>query len=104
MHPGRSAGTFRDACRVVAQLDYIVLQLGVERVGIRELRQNASKVIEAAEGGVVYQVTNHGQDTGVTIAKHRPAEATTREGAVPDLVANSGIYDLPRPPGYEDAL
>ncbi|BBX72489.1 type II toxin-antitoxin system Phd/YefM family antitoxin [Mycobacterium shinjukuense] len=77
----------------------------METVGIRELRQNASQVIAAAENGVSYRVTNHGQDTGVIITKYPSrTEPGPPTGTTPDLITRSGIYDQPRPPGYEDAL
>lgn len=77
----------------------------METVGIRELRQNASQVIEAAERGVIYRVTNHGHDTGVIITKYPSLpEPVAPTGTTPELITRAGIYDHPRPPGYEDAL
>lgn len=79
---------------------------GMETIGIRELRQNASRVIEAAEKGTTYRVTNHGKDTGVTISRQprRGTVPTEHSGVTPEQIAKSGIYDHPRPPGYEGAL
>lgn len=77
----------------------------VESIGIRELRQNASQIIEAAEGGVTYRVTNHGKDTGVRIGKgaasRLDAEPDRRPGATPEQVVSSGVYDSPKPERYE---
>lgn len=74
-----------------------------ESIGIRELRQHASRIIEAAEGGTTYRVTNHGKDTGVRIGKgdatRRGAEPERRRGATPDQVVSSGVYDSPKPEG-----
>jgi prevent-host-death family protein len=36
----------------------------VKSVGIRELRQNASQIVEAAEAGAAHRVTNHGKGNG----------------------------------------
>ena len=80
----------------------------IERVGIRELRQNASQIIEAAEGGTTYRVTNHGIDTGVLIGKgdasRLDAEPERRPGATPDQVVSSGVYDSPKPERYEQEM
>lgn len=77
----------------------------METVGIRELRQNASRVIEAAENGTTYRVTNHGKDTGVVITRQSHATSPEqRSGVTPEQVAKSGIHDQPSPAGYEQAL
>jgi len=80
--------------------------VGMETIGIRELRQNASRVIEAAEKGTTYGVTNHGKDTRVTISRepHRGTAPEQRSGVTPEQIAKSGIYDHPKPPGYEGEL
>lgn len=79
-----------------------------ESIGIRELRQHASRIIEAAEGGTIYRVTNHGKDTGVRIgkveARRLGAEPERRRGASPDLVVSSGVYDSPKPLRYEQEM
>lgn len=79
-----------------------------ESIGIRELRQHASRIIEAAEGGTTYRVTNHGKDTGVRIGKgdatRRGAEPERRRGATPDQVVSSGVYDSPKPESYEQEM
>ena len=79
---------------------------GMETIGIRELRQNASQVIEAAMNGIVYRVTNHGRETGVVIGKqpHLAVPAEERCGATPEQIANAGVYDQIRPAGYQEAL
>jgi prevent-host-death family protein len=78
----------------------------MESIGIRELRQNASQVIKAAKNGIVYRVTDHGKETGIVIGKQLsladPVEE--RSGVTPDQIANSGVYDQPRPAGYQEAL
>jgi prevent-host-death family protein len=79
----------------------------MEAVGIRELRQNASQVIEAAERGGTYRVTKRGKDTGVLIGRRQHADddsAEERTGASPDQIINSGVYDSPKPPMYEEEM
>jgi prevent-host-death family protein len=79
----------------------------MKAIGIRELRQNASQIIEAAEGGATYRVTNHGRDTGVLIGKQQHAEqgaGEERTGASPDQIMNSGVYDSPKPATYEEEM
>lgn len=80
----------------------------VKSIGIRELRQNASQIIEAAEHGTTYRVTNHGKDTGVRIghgdASRPEAEPVRRRGTTPDEVVGSGVYGSPKPKGYEEEM
>lgn len=80
--------------------------LGMETIGIRELRQNASQVIDAVKNGTTYRVTNHGMDTGVVIGRqrHSPTPREEQAGVTPDQIAKSGIYDTLKPPGYEEAM
>jgi prevent-host-death family protein len=79
-----------------------------ESIGIRELRQHASRIIEAAELGTTYRVTNHGKDTGVLIGKgdasRRGAEPERRRGATPDQIVSTGVYDSPKPESYEQEM
>lgn len=77
----------------------------MEAIGIRELRQNASQIIEAAENGTTYRVTNHGKDTGVVIGRpSRAAPPEKQRGVTPEHITKSGIYNQPKPTGYEEAL
>jgi prevent-host-death family protein len=79
----------------------------MKTIGIRELRQHASRIIEAAEGGTTYRVTNHGKDTGVLIGKQQHAQhdaAEERTGASPDQIIASGVYDSPKPETYEEEM
>lgn len=79
----------------------------MKTVGIRELRQNASQVIEAAASGATFQVTNHGRQTGVLIGRQqRPRRETGEEraGASPEQVIDSGVYDSPKPAKYEEEM
>lgn len=63
----------------------------MERVGVRELRQHASKLLELVEGGAVIEITNHGRP----VARLMPAEhpARTRENllATGDLLPGRGV-------------
>nr|VTP03014.1 Phd_YefM [Mycobacterium riyadhense] len=81
--------------------------MGMEKIGIRELRQNASQVVEAAKNGIVYCVTNHGRETGVVIGK-QPHFADRAEeeryGVTPEQIVKSGVYAQLRPAGYQEAL
>lgn len=79
----------------------------MKAIGIRELRQNASQIIEAAVGGAIYRVTNHGKDTGVLIGKQQPADhgaVEERTGVSPDRIINAGVYDSPKPAAYEEEM
>jgi antitoxin (DNA-binding transcriptional repressor) of toxin-antitoxin stability system len=78
----------------------------METIGIRELRQAASQVIVAVENGATFRVTNHGKATGVVICMepHSGPPNNERTGVTPDQIAKSGIYDQPKPAGYEEAL
>ncbi|KQH80505.1 hypothetical protein AO501_07925 [Mycobacterium gordonae] len=77
----------------------------METVGIGELRHKASQVIVAAENGTTYRVTNRGKDTGVVITRQSPAAPPEqRSGVRLEQIAKSGVYDQPKPAGYEQAL
>jgi prevent-host-death family protein len=74
-------------------------------IGIRELRQNASQIIDTAQDGTTYRVTNHGKDTGVLIGRgdagRSEAQPVRRRGATPEEIVGSRVYDNPKPTGYE---
>lgn len=81
----------------------------MKSIGIRDLRQNASQIIKAAEGGAVYRVTNHGQDTGVAIARVDLAGesiggSAAPTGVTPEQIERAGLYGQPRPAGYEQSM
>ena len=78
-------------------------------IGIGDLRRNASQIIKAAEEGAVYRVTNHGQDTGVVIARldvtREPTERVSEStGVTPEQIQRAGLYGQPRPAGYEQSM
>ncbi|WP_343709787.1 type II toxin-antitoxin system prevent-host-death family antitoxin [Mycobacterium sp.] len=76
-----------------------------ETVGIRELRQNASEIINAAEGGQAFHVTVRGKDTGVVIAKQSSTgPAQRRRGVTLQYIEQAGTYAQPTPAGYQEAM
>lgn len=85
-----------------------IKRMRLESIGITELRQNASQIIDAAQGGTTYRVTNHGKGTGVLIGRgyvrSPAAEAVRRRGATPEEIVGSHVYDSPKPTGYEREL
>lgn len=76
-----------------------------EPVGIRQLRQNASEIISAAEAGRAFHVTVRGKDTGVVIAKHiSTPPAHRRRGVTLTQIRQAQVYSQPTPAGYEEAM
>jgi prevent-host-death family protein len=76
-----------------------------DTVGIRELRQNASEIISAAEAGRAFHVTVRGKDTGVVIAKRTSMPpAQRRQGVSLDHIERAGSYAQPAPAGYEETM
>lgn len=76
-----------------------------ETIGIRELRQNASGIINAAETGQTFHVTVRGKDTGVTIGMHPPTRPNERRrGVTLSRIEQADSYSQPAPDGYEAAL
>jgi len=75
-----------------------------DTVGIRELRQNASEIINAAEAGRAFHVTVRGKDTGVVIAEQpSTGPAQRRRGVTLQHIEQAGTYAQPAPAGYEEA-
>ncbi|WP_428340151.1 type II toxin-antitoxin system Phd/YefM family antitoxin [Mycobacterium sp.] len=76
-----------------------------DTVGIRELRQNASEIIKAAEAGQAFHVTVRGEDTGVVIAKRASMPpAQRRRGVTLNHIEQAGTYAQTAPDGYEEAM
>lgn len=76
-----------------------------EPVGIRELRQNASEIISAAEAGRTFRVTVRGKDTGVVIARQSlTPPAQRRRGVTLAQIEQADLYAQSAPPGYEEAM
>ena len=75
-----------------------------ETVGIRELRQNASGIISAAEAGQTFHVTVRGKDTGVVIGMHAPRSNERRRGVSRYQIEQADTRSHPAPDGYEAAM
>ncbi|MCA2247510.1 hypothetical protein JF729_06830 [Mycobacterium intracellulare] len=76
-----------------------------EPVGIRQLRQNASEIISAAEAGRAFHVTVRGKDTGVVIARQAlTPPAQRRRGVTLAQIEQADLYAQPAPAGYEEAM
>ena len=73
------------------------------RVGVRELRQNASKVLARVEGGEVIEVTNHGRVVAHLVpAPSRPmtrADMIARGELIPGRGNVLDIKPVKLPPG-----
>ena len=75
----------------------------MERIGVRELRQNASKVLARVEEGEVIEVTNHGRVVAHLIpAPARPmsrADMIARGELIPGRGNILDIKPVKAPPG-----
>ena len=75
----------------------------MERVGVRELRQNASKVLARVEEGEVIEVTNHGRVVAHLVpAPARPmtrADMIARGELIPGRGSILDIKPVTLPPG-----
>ncbi len=83
---------------------------GMERVGIRELRQNASEVLRRVAAGEPVEVTNHGRPVAriVPIPAGSGLDQLVAEGratvAVGDLLAVAAIPQPAGAPRLSDVL
>ena len=73
----------------------------MESIGVRELRQNASRYLELVEAGETVEITNHGR----LVALLTPARPNVAAMSRADLIARGllipgrgRISDLPLPP------
>ncbi|MGH9032464.1 MAG: type II toxin-antitoxin system Phd/YefM family antitoxin [Acidimicrobiia bacterium] len=75
----------------------------MERIGIRELRQNASKYLERVERGETIEVTNRGRLAAVLVPAPRPGGLARLEAEGHVRRATKTVADLgpriPIPPG-----
>lgn len=74
------------------------------RAGVRELRQNASKLLERVEAGESIEITNHGRVVArlvpVDIAYPRPFAVLVSEGLIHRGTGDLGVIEpLEAPPG-----
>lgn len=65
----------------------------MDRVGVRELRQNASALLRRVEGGESIDITNHGHVVGRLVPANGPARSRD------DLIASGDLR-----PGHGDPL
>jgi prevent-host-death family protein len=71
----------------------------MDRIGIRELRQNASQYVERAERGEVIEITNRGRVVGLLVPAPRPGGLARLESEGRLTPATKRISDLgPRIP------
>jgi len=75
----------------------------MERIGLRELRQNASKYLERVEGGETIEVARRGQVVGLLVPAPRPGGRARLEAEGAITPATLDLLDLgpriPVPPG-----
>jgi prevent-host-death family protein len=75
----------------------------MERIGIRELRQHASKYLERVERGETIEVTNRGRLAAVLVPPPRPGGLARLEAEGQVTRATKHVEDLgppiPIPPG-----
>ncbi|MFP5022602.1 type II toxin-antitoxin system Phd/YefM family antitoxin [Pseudonocardia phyllosphaerae] len=70
-----------------------------ERIGIRELRQNASRYVAAAKAGRRVPVTEHGKLVAYLVPADEPTSILDRLEAAGQLRRGAGTLDeLPAPP------
>jgi prevent-host-death family protein len=72
----------------------------MDRVGVRELRQNLSVYLQRVKDGESLEVTEHGHPVAVLAPRREPRSAYDRLLAEGRIHPGSGsIRDLPLPPG-----
>jgi prevent-host-death family protein len=70
-------------------------------IGVRELRQNASRYLELVAAGETVEITNRGKTVAMLTPVHRRTEAMSREDLIAEglLIPGRGsLADLPLPP------
>ena len=78
----------------------------MDKVGIRELRQNASRVVAAASAGEIITIT----DRGRAVARMTPVGSSSLQGLIDAGLARPpkrSLHDLPAPeagPSLSEAL
>lgn len=111
MHAASLVGLLPRSCRVkhktdvVAHKCYYATMTETERIGVRELRQYASRYIEHAEHGTTVEITRHGRPvvrmTAITDPDDRvaalEAQGVVRRARTPQRLVE--ITPLPPPPG-----
>jgi prevent-host-death family protein len=73
---------------------------GMERIGIRELRQNASRYLAKVKTGETVEVTDRGELVALLVPPQRSSAARDRliaEGKLIPAANPGGLRHLPRP-------
>jgi prevent-host-death family protein len=77
------------------------------RIGVRELRQHASRYLDLVKAGEVVEVTERGELVALLVSPSRDETARARLIAAGRLIPASGPFRLPEPrivaPGEETA-
>ena len=68
----------------------------MERIGVRELRQHASRYLERVKSGETVEVTERGQLVALLVPPNPSRGARERLIAEGRLVPSSGVLRLPR--------
>jgi prevent-host-death family protein len=68
----------------------------MERIGVRELRQHASRYLQRVKAGETVEVTDRGQLVALLVPPHPAAAARDRLIASGQLLPASGPLRLPR--------
>lgn len=69
---------------------------GMERIGVRELRQHASRYLDRVKSGETVEVTERGQLVALLVPPDPARGARERLIADGHLIPSSGILRLPR--------
>jgi prevent-host-death family protein len=70
--------------------------VGVERIGVRELRQHASRYLDRVKSGETVEVTERGQLVALLVPPGPARNARERLIADGRLIPASGVLRLPR--------
>ena len=68
----------------------------MERIGVRELRQNASRYLDRVKSGETVEVTERGQLVALLVPPGPARSARERLVADGRLIPSSGVLRLPR--------
>ena len=67
----------------------------MERIGVRELRQHASRYLDRVKSGETVEVTERGQLVALLVPPHPARDARERLVAEGRLIPSSGVLRLP---------
>jgi prevent-host-death family protein len=74
------------------------MDAGIERVGIRELRDNLKDYLEKVERGETIEITKNGRTIGMLVPKPQPRNAVDRLVAEGTLLPSHSGHDSIRLP------